>query len=455
MTFANILHLRILGKKFCFGGKGMKNRHLTKALALALALVLCVGIFAGCKTKDPVTPTPDGSQATPTPAETEGTPVDSEKTHIVLGAARPLSGVYQVFEDSVFGPIYKMWVDEINAAGGIYVEEYGKKLLIDVKVYDDTSDMATMVRMTEKLILEDKVDIMLPSCSTAFVFAQAEITNQYGKLLISAEGGSAELSAESAKYPMFFNSANHSVTQVPELVKVLTEMGVTSVYIMYVEDSHGLEYSGTIKPLLEAAGIELKAAKAVPPDIADLSPIITDAQASGADAFLSFCYPDQNFPAFFTSMAMGYNPKAMMFGPGGNMDVFPWAIAGENAEGIMAFGGFNAKSSPGAKDFVDKYNALYPELGIDWWGHLPYYASLEVLAQAIEGAGTLDNAKIAEYIKNNTFDTSMGPVYFHNGQIAEECYLGEVGQWQNGIFEVIDTNDRRTADPIYPKPDWK
>ena len=419
----------------------MKKKTLFRVIALALVFVLSVGIFAGCN---------KGKDDTKEPAG----PSDPDRTHIVFGAARPLSGVYQVFEDSVFGPIYKMWVDEINAAGGIYVEEYGKKLLIEVKTYDDTSDMATMVRMTEKLILEDKVDFMLPSCSTAFVFAQAEITNKYGKLLISAEGGSAELSASYEKYPLFFNSANHSVTQVPELVRILTELGVASVYIMYVEDSHGLEYSGTIEPLLKEAGIEIKAMKAVPPDIADLTPIITDAKASNADAFLSFCYPDQNFPAFFASMANGYNPKAMLFGPGGNMDVFPWAIAGENAEGIMGFGGFNAKSSEGAKSFIEKYTALYPEIGIDWWGHLPYYAALEVLTQAIEKVGSLDNAKIADYIKNNKFDTSMGSVYFVNGQIAAECYLGQVGQWQSGIFEVIDTNERRTADPIYPKPAW-
>ena len=446
----------------------MKKRPLTKVLAIALALLLCVSVFAGCKAKTD-NPAPPVASATP-PADNGGdtgndtpdvpdatdpvAPVDSDKEFIVFGAARPLSGVYQVFEDSVFGPIYKMWVDEINAAGGIYVEEYGKKLPIKVITYDDTSDMATMVRMTEKLILEDKVDLMIPSCSTAFVYAQAEVTNKYGKLLISAEGGSAELSASSDKYPLFFNSANHSATQVPELVKILQEIGVTSVYIMYVEDSHGLEYSGTIKPLLDAAGIEIKANKAVPPDIADLTPIITDAKASGADAFLSFCYPDQNFPAFFAAMANGYNPKAMLFGPGGNMDVFPWAIAGANAEGVMGFGGFNAKSGAGAKEFIDKYNALYPEIGIDWWGHLPYYASLQVLAQAIEGAGTLDNAKIAEYMKNTTFETNMGPVYFVNGQIAGECYLGQVGQWQSGIFEVIDTNDNRTAAPIYPKPEW-
>ncbi len=31
---------------------------------------------------------------------------------------------------------------------------------------------------------------------------------------------------------------------------------------------------------------------------------------------------------------------------------------------------------------------------------------------------------------------------------------GEVGQWQNGVFEVIDPDKRRTAKPIYPKPEW-
>ena len=155
----------------------MKKSPLKKVLAIVLVLVLSMAMLSGC----------GGKSDTPK--------IDKNKTHITFGAARPLSGVYQVFEESVFGPVYKMWVDEVNAAGGIYVEEYGKKLLIDVKTYDDTSDMATMVRMTEKLILEDKVDLMLPSCSTAFVFAQAEITNKYGKLLISAEGGSAELSA--------------------------------------------------------------------------------------------------------------------------------------------------------------------------------------------------------------------------------------------------------------------
>jgi hypothetical protein len=32
---------------------------------------------------------------------------------------------------------------------------------------------------------------------------------------------------------------------------------------------------------------------------------------------------------------------------------------------------------------------------------------------------------------------------------------GEIGQWQNGKWEVIDPGKKRTAKPIYPKPEWQ
>jgi ABC-type branched-subunit amino acid transport system substrate-binding protein len=90
------------------------------------------------------------------------------KDNIVIGAARPISGPLSVFEETGFGPVYKMWVDEVNADGGIYVKEYGKKLPVKMLVYDDKSDLGTMCRMLEKLIVEDKVDFVFPPASTAF-----------------------------------------------------------------------------------------------------------------------------------------------------------------------------------------------------------------------------------------------------------------------------------------------
>jgi hypothetical protein len=48
----------------------------------------------------------------------------------------------------------------------------------------------------------------------------------------------------------------------------------------------------------------------------------------------------------------------------------------------------------------------------------------------------------------------LGDTWFENQLLAEPCHPGGMGQWQNGIFEVIDVGAKRTAPPIYPKPPW-
>ena len=400
------------------------------------------------------TPQQSAEPASPPPSDAAPDPTLPDKDFLSFGAVRPVSGVFAVYEESVFGPIWRMWVDEVNAAGGIYVAEYGKQLPIEVTLYDDTSDLDTMLRLTERLIVEDQVDFLLPTCSTAFLFAQAALVNNYNKLLITAEGGSAELSLVWDRFPMSFYTLNHAATQIPDLVQILDEEGIESAFIVFINDLHGIEYSGMAVPELARYGIDVLGVKSVPADIQDMSPILNEARNSGADAFLIFAYPDQNMLAVSQAMELGYNPDVFLTGPLSSYEFFTW-IYGEAVEGIMGFGAYNPGSSPAIADFIDRYNEVNPGLGADFWGHVPYYAGLEVLQQAIEGAGTIDNEVVAEYIRSHTFETVMGTTWFENNQFAAECYPGSIGQWQNFVFEVIDVDPaKRTADPIVPKPAW-
>ena len=414
-------------------------------LKLVLLLLAAVLILAGCAGNGSSGDSGSGGDSKPA--------IDKNKSTITIGMARPVSGVFSVYETSVFGPIHRMWVKEINDAGGIYVKEYDKKMPLEVTLYDDTSDLGTMIRMSEKLMLEDKVDFLFPTCSTAFLFAQAEVATNHGYMLISAEGGAAELSKVYDRYPMVFHTINHSTTQIPALVDIFTEQGIKSVFIVFLNDLHGIEYSAASAPAFAAADIEVKGLKSIPIEIEDLTPVLNEAMASGADAFLLYAYPQHNYPAIGQAMAIGYNPKVFLTGPGSSYDDVV-NIYGDAVEGLMGFGAYNEKSSPGVKDFIAKYRAANPGVAVDWWGHLLYYATLQVWQQAVEGVGTLDNAAVAEYIKNNKFQTVMGEIWYENNAIAEECFLGNIGQWQNGVFEVIDVGSRRTADPIIPKPAW-
>ena len=409
------------------------KKVLAILLVLCLTLGCCVGCASGGKTK-----------------------IDKNKDTIVFGGSRSITGVYAFFEQSAYGPIYKMWADDINADGGLYIKEYDKKMKIELKVYDDGSDLSTMTRNLEKAIVEDEVDFILPPVSTAHLYAAAPIANKYEKILMGAEGGSATLKESIAKYPYFFSSLNFSETQAPALKDVFVEQGITSAYIVYIEDLHGTEYSSAVIPALAGAGIDIKGVKSVPADIQDMTSIIQDAQNTGADAFLCLTYPDQGFLALNQSIALEYNPKVWFMGSGGGFSSIQAAYGDETIEGIMSWGAWNPKSSPAAAEYFEHFKEYWkddPNVFYDYWGLVHYYAGLQCLQKAIEEAGTLDNAKVREVLATSHFDTVLGDTWLENNMIAGDCFMGNVGQWQNGVFEVIDRSAKATGDPI-AKPAW-
>jgi hypothetical protein len=38
--------------------------------------------------------------------------------------------------------------------------------------------------------------------------------------------------------------------------------------------------------------------------------------------------------------------------------------------------------------------------------------------------------------------------------LAKEAHAGEIGQWIDGVFEVVGPTDKATAELVYPKPPW-
>jgi branched-chain amino acid transport system substrate-binding protein len=381
--------------------------------------------------------------------------------------SRPLSGPLAVIGDSAFKVIYESWVPMVNDQGGVYVEEYGKKLPIELKIYDDKSDVGTMTRLTEKLILEDKVDFLWPACGTAFIFGQAPIANKYDYLLVTAEGGATTIKDSLYTLPNLFVSLSFSDWyELPVFADMLAEKGAKTAYVTYIADLHGIEYSGVAGIEFPKRGINIIGNVSLPPDLKDFAPVVQDAMASGADVFCCFGYPDQVLPVTGTAIALGYNPKAFIVGPGGNFGFYHTAF-GPATEGICSFSCFARGQTPELDKLADILYTGKPEELQDWWGHPLYWASLDIWKAAIEEAGTLDQHAVRDVIATTTLDTVLGPTWFTmfgdgGGLLAKECHPGEIGQWQNGVFEVVGytgieetlPNYKATADFIYPKPPW-
>ncbi|MCJ7654580.1 MAG: amino acid ABC transporter substrate-binding protein [Dehalococcoidia bacterium] len=414
----------------------MKKKVLFSVIALTLVALVALPLFGACA----------GPTAPPV------------KDKIVVGMSRPISGPLAIIGDSAFRPIYETWVPMVNAEGGIYMAEYGKKLPIELLIYDDKSDVGTMTRLTEKLILEDKVDFLWPACGSSFVFGQAPIANKYGYVLVTAEGGATTIKDMLPSLPYSFISLSFSDWyQLPVFADMLAAKGAKTAYVMYIADVFGIEYSGVTGTEFARVGIKILGNVSVPPDLKDFAPIIMDAKASGADVFCVLGYPGQVMPVTGTAIALGYNPKAVIMGPGANFGFYHTAF-GPAVEGVTCFATANRETSPALKDMYDKIYAGRPEDANDWWGHPLYWAALDIWKAAVEKVGRVDQKALRDVLATEKLDTVLGPTWFTmfgdgGGMMAKECHPGEIGQWQNGVCEIVG-GKTTTAPFVYPKPAW-
>jgi branched-chain amino acid transport system substrate-binding protein len=217
------------------------------------------------------------------------------KDKIRIGWVTSLSGPYASGVPVTYGMVYDLWLEQINAKGGIMVKQYGKRLPVEFVKYDDKSDIGAMTKLLEKMILEEKVDFVLPPWGTAMLYAAAPIANKHKYILLGGPGGAMKLKEIIGKLPYVFSVLNMAETQMPALAAVLTEVKVKKAGIIYIQDLHGIEYKDGAAQALKKAGIEVAMNKSFPLGTKDLTPLLKDAKAADVDAFLAMIYPDQAF----------------------------------------------------------------------------------------------------------------------------------------------------------------
>jgi branched-chain amino acid transport system substrate-binding protein len=420
-----------------------------KLLFIPLALLLAISLIAiGCPSPTPTTAPPTTAPPTTKPPTT-APPVAPGK--ILIGNPIALSGVNVAGAEMSQTLGYDLWVEEVNAKGGIYVAEYDKQIPVEMIRYDDKSDAGMAVQLTEKLILEDKVHIIFPCWGTAYNFAQAPVINKYKYPVIGVTTSSVKLREMGPTTPYFFVMLNQPQEMGAALVDLCVELGVKTAAVIHHTDLHGIDMASATVPQAVAAGVDVVLYKSFPFMTPDMSQLLKEVKALNPDALLAFSYPPETFLMTEQMMTIGLNPKLYYDTVGIAYPDYRDAFGAETVEGVMGAGVWNPLISPEAQDFFDRYVARW---GVepDRWGTAQSYATGQIYEKAIEIAGTLDGTAMRDVIASDiTFDTVLGPVKFVDQ--FNIYYPGQVGQWQNGEFLTVDKTNRQ-AEPIYPKPAW-
>ena len=79
---------------------------------------------------------------------------------IKIGTLYASSGRFASISMPVFTGL-KIWADQKNAEGGVYVKAFDKKIPVKLVAYDDQSNTATASTLYNQLITQDKVDLLV------------------------------------------------------------------------------------------------------------------------------------------------------------------------------------------------------------------------------------------------------------------------------------------------------
>ncbi|MDC0739311.1 amino acid ABC transporter substrate-binding protein [Cognatishimia sp. SS12] len=376
-----------------------------------------------------------------------------DRTSVRIGYAVSATGPNAGGANMTVTPNYELWVNEVNAKGGLALPD-GSRLPIEVTAYDDRSSAEEVVRAVERLATQDKVDLILPPWGTGFNLAVAPLMARHGypHLAGAAVTDKAPDFVKRWDTSFWFMGGGHDyATALASVLQSAKADGKINnkIAMISVADGFGIDLVKAARPSFEEAGFEIEYDKSFPPGTSDFSTILSEAKASGADTFVAFSYPPHTFALTKQAQVASYNPSVFYLGVGAGFPVYK-NISGGQMEGVMSLGGIDPNNAANAE-----YRQRHEEVlgrAPDYWGSVLIYASLQMLEEAIARVG-LDRAAIAKELSTGTFDTVLGETKLEDNQLRNIWWAG---QWQDGEFVALSPEDRAGAGTVQlPKPAWQ
>ncbi|WP_313388486.1 amino acid ABC transporter substrate-binding protein [Achromobacter aegrifaciens] len=351
----------------------------------------------------------------------------------------------------------ELWVDDVNRRGGIEVK--GKKYPVELVKLDDRSDKQMVTRVYERLIVDEKVDLVFAPFGSTLTAAAATVTERLGKYMMVWSAASDDLYKQGFK-----NMVSGTQMPVSAMLRANMELaakqGVKKVALLYSDEPFpaGLAEGG--KEQAAKNGMEVMLFEKYPKGQKDFSTILQKARAAGAEALVPTSYEgdlismtrqmkqlDINFPYVF--MVYASTPQFQAIGADSN-----YIYSHTNYHPAI-----NWKVNAGLtrEQFAAAYDQRFPkaEFPPDFQTALAYGAGA-LTEEIVKQAGSTDAAAL----KKASLDLS-GKLTVMAGPYA----IDETGKQLLMPFPVVQLlpgkgmvpvwpADVATQKPVYPAPDW-
>jgi branched-chain amino acid transport system substrate-binding protein len=321
----------------------------------------------------------------------------------------------------------KIWEEDVNARGGLL----GRP--VKLIYYDDQTNPATVPGIYAKLLDVDKVDLIIGGYGTNLLAPAMPIAMQRKKIFIGLLGTAVN---SAFNYANYFSMNLAGPDPKPSYTKGFVDLAVRqnpkpkTVAIVAADAEFGLNASAGARENVKAAGLTVVYDRRYPSATTDLVPVVRAIAETNPDLVIVCSYPPDSVGMVRAVNEAGFKPKMIGGAMVGLQSTAIKARLGPLLNGWTNYDGWlpvPKMQFAGVDELMKKYQSRAAIEGVDALGYymVPWaYAQLQVLHQAVVATTSVDDAKLGDYIRANTFQTVLGDVRFgSDGELAQSRTL--------------------------------
>ena len=379
---------------------------------------------------------------------------------IRIGFPVPLTGAFGK-DGGLVRDAYLFWKETVNAGGGMEVR--GKRYPVELIFYDDKSDPPTSAKLTEKLITEDKVDLLLGGFGSSQVIAASAVSEKFRFPMISGAASTIKLFDRGFKY--YFSLLGKAPEEVRGCVEILPTLrprpetaAIIGANIPFTADA-----ADGFKHYASKMGLTIVHFELFPMVLTDYNSLLNKVKGKKPDVLLVGSHSLVAIRTIKGLKEIDFSPKAVFFSYGPTVPDFIQSL-GNDAEYVFAASEwtpnlpYRDKIFGTARDFYHGYSKRF--------GRAPDYVEAASVAgaliqqQAVQELGLLpplkgqDRERIMQYLYSHRFDNFYGPIRFAPDG-ANEIHPPVVVQVQGGKLVHVFPPETAEGKPIYPMKPWK
>ena len=351
-------------------------------------------------------------------------------TPITIGFSMPLTGGLAVNGTSGLLAM-QIWAEDTNQKGGLL----GRP--VKLVYYDDQTNPSLVPGIYTKLLDVDKVDLVVSAYGTNVTAPALPVVIQHNKTFMGLFAMDVN---EEFHYPKYFSmlpvgpDPRAAISEgFFEIVKANKDKLALKTIALAVDDGEATRNTADgARVNLKKAGLQVVYDKTYPPTTTDFSPIIRAIQATNPDVVYIASYPPDSVGLTRAIHEIGLNTKVCCGTMTGPQSTSIKTSLGPLLNGIITFDFWLPAPTlrfPGVMEFLRRYQERAAGKGVDPLGYYlaPWaYADLQVLGEAVEETKSLDQDKIADYLRTHSFKTVIGDVEF-----------GEKGEWKKARLMTV------------------